>query len=345
MTKMIKMSLVAAVAVAGFTTSASAMDTSYTGKVYVENHATSVNDGQTVTGYDIDFDVKATTKINDNFSAVVGVQADADTKDNVAASASAVTMDKANINYAGNGLTVKFGRQAINTPTTDGETVEGILATYGVAKGITLAAAHFGNQSIAEGAVAGQDAHAVAVLGSMSGVNFQLWNVGVAGHSVNNTLVVGANVAGIALGARYATTDFEAGTDKDGSTMILSAAGKAGTVGLSAAYLVNGEDNAAFTSDASSANTAELVEFNAQNAADTKAFILGVSAPMTSTLSASVKYGSADIGANNSISEVVLQLTNKFAKSLTGTVRYADYTGVTSDTDQTQLRADMTYKF
>ena len=54
MTKMIKMSLVAAVAVAGFTTNASAMDTSYSGKLYVENTSKTVGTAKSVTAYDID---------------------------------------------------------------------------------------------------------------------------------------------------------------------------------------------------------------------------------------------------------------------------------------------------
>jgi len=361
MTKMIKMSLVAAVAVAGFTTSASAMDTSYTGKLYVENHATTVKDTQTVTGYDIDFDVKATTKINDNFTAIVGIQADADRKDDKSAkgkeatvdkngaivvtdkkeevTGSAVTMDKANLNYANNGFTLKFGRQGINTPTTDGETGEGVLATYAVAKGITLAAAHFGNNKIAD-----TDAHALAVLGSVSGVNFQLWNVGVAGVVENNTISASTTVEGIALGARYAMSDFDTAGVADGKTAIVTVGGKVSDVSLSFAYLVNGSGNAAFTTDASSANTAELVKFSAQNTADVKAFIIGASAPVSDTMSASLKYGSADVGSA-SISEVVAQLNNNFAKNLTGSVRYAAYSGLTSASDQTQMRADLKYSF
>ena len=116
---------------------------------------------------------------------------------------------------------------------------------------------------------------------------------------------------------------------------------------------MNNEDGAAFTSDGSSANTAELVDFHAQNRNDLKAFILGVNAPVTDTLGVSVKYGKADFGAkstivaarNKSASEVVLAVSNKLAKNLSAKVTYASYSHVVSAGDTTNLRAELKYTF
>lgn len=347
MTKMIKMSLVAAVAVAGLTTTASAVDVSYKGKLYVENHAETVKDSETVTGYEIDFDVTGTAKINDNFSAVVGIEADTDQDDDSSASSASVSVDDAYIQYANDGFTLKFGRQAINTPTTDGENGEGVLATYTI-NSITLAAAHFGNNGLELNNVNIEtDAHALAILGAFGPLNFELWSVGVANVNVNNTLVVGGNFKNVTLGARYAVTNYDASGIADGKTAMISASGKAGNIGLSAAYLTTSENGAAFTTDASSANTAELVKFTAANTGDVDAYILGIDAPFTSTLSGSIQYGSADIGDNADANEVVLTLTNKFASNLTGTLRYYDYSdsAVSNTNDETGLRADIKYTF
>lgn len=354
MTKTIKMSLAAVVAVAGIASSAAAVD--YKGKLYVENWAsTPGGDASTTTGYEIDFDVTATAKINDNFKAVVGVEADTNTNDNgydnyddVKGDGTVkgdlrpeVEVDEAYVAYSGNGLGVKMGRQNINTPTSDGEDGEGVMATYTMA-GITAAAAHFGNNEISNG----NDVSAIAVLGAAGPVNFQAWQVGIhgpdSGSSAHTTLAVGAKFSGVSVGGRVATSSYDAAGSKDGQTMIVTVAAKAGKVGLSLAHLMNDEDGAALTTDPSSANTAEMVHLHASNRADTTATILAASMPFANGYSAAVKYGMADV-AGTDHSEVVLQLNKKFAKSLSGSLRYADYDD--SADGKSQLRADLTYKF
>jgi hypothetical protein len=370
MTKMIKMSLVAAVAVAGMTTVASAADVSYKGKLYVENLMGTTDTAGTETsssGFEIDFDVTGTAKINDNFSAVVGIEADSDSDDtdttkNVAAKG--VTVDDAHFVYANNGLTAKFGRQAIDTPTTDGELGEGILAAYNLGN-VTVAAAHHANneigQSTAQAGGASDGASALAVLGSAGPVNFQLWQVNVSSHSENTTLVASGKAGDVSLGLRHATSEFAATGTKDGVTTIVTAGAKAGKIGLSGALYTTDKEGAAFTTDPSSANAVELVNFKADRSTahryDATGIILGASIPMDSGYSAAIKYGTLDFKTSatdtkdDDASELVLQLNKKFDKALNGSVRYATYSqsvntaGTTVDTDKTQLRADLTYKF
>jgi hypothetical protein len=349
MTKMIKLSLAAAVATAGMTTIASAADVSYKGKVYVEHYTTSVNDAHSTRNFDIDADITATVKINDNFSAVATLEADTENDDTYIYNQPAVLNDT-NFVYTNAGATVVFGRQGINTPNTDGENGEGVVASY-TTNGLTAVVAHFINNDAYLHNYSGDvDVNAVALLGSVSGVDFELWNVAAAGVATNNTLVVGSNVAGISLGLRYATTSWDDdhyyyGGKKDGSTMIFSAGANVSGVDVSFAYLVTGEDGAAYTTDASSANTAELDNFTAAGSADTTAMILGASMDIGSGYAVAFDYGTADIGDDDDISEMVLTVSKSFAKDLSGSVYYSDYKGTTTASDKATAGVDLTYKF
>jgi hypothetical protein len=366
MKKTLKLSLVAAVAVAGLTSTAVAADkVSYSGKVYVENFAESMGDSNDMTGYDIDFDLTGKAKINDSFTAVVEVQADGGTKDNEKSGHTNVTMSKAYFAYANSGLALNVGRQAISTPTTDGETGEGAKASYTMGN-ITAAAAHFGNNPYSK-EVGGikvsnnQDTHAVAVLGTAGPANFELWNVAIADYFTSNTIVLGAKAAGVSFGVRYSSTNYEDKKDancattktKDGKTTIVNVGAEVAKVNLSFKYLMNDEEGATMTTSSASANTIELVKLNVRNMADTKAFLLGVKAPITTTLTASVDYLSvtqtmaAGTVAKKDVTdtEVAVKVSNKFAKSLTGTIRYATLTADKTANDKKQLRADLTYKF
>jgi hypothetical protein len=365
MTKMIKMSLVAAVAVAGMTTVASAADVSYKGKLYVESFTSATTEaGKTAgsqSGQEIDFDVTATAKINDSFSAVVGVEADSENvdgkvnlgKDNEAdmTEGQSMKIDDAHIAYANNGLAVKFGRQAINTPTTDGEYGEGILASYTMGN-ITVAAANMDNSA----EFGAHDASVLAVLGSAGMVNFQLWNVAVSGINSNTTAVVGGKAGPVSIELRQANTSYAntyraKATDttkpKDGSTTKLVVSGKAGNVGLVGAYVSTDKDGPAFVTDDTSANTIEMTKLKGGKLADLSLVYVGATAPLSAGYSVKVDYATADFNKNDDASELRLQLNKSFAKNLKGSVQYATYEQKV-DAAKKEIdfaRADLTYTF
>ncbi|MEA3512030.1 MAG: hypothetical protein U9R37_00365 [Campylobacterota bacterium] len=346
MKKMIKLSLVAAMSVASLNTVASAADVDYSGKLYVENYVGTEEvgsaDAVNTSGFEIDFDVTGKAKVTDNLTAVVGLEADSDRKEYAGAANEGVDVDDAHFVYAKGDATVIFGRQAIDTPTTDGENGEGTLASYKFGN-FTAVGAYFENNDV----VASSTASALALLGKAGPVNLELWQVGVSDHSTHNTAVLSVEAAGWTIGGRLATSTYDAAGAKDGSTMIISAAGKVSNIGLTAALLTTHEDGAAFVTDASSANTAELVHFTAKGHADTTATIVTASMPVSDDTSVALKFGTASIGDDDTASEVVLQANYKLAKSTTLTARYASYTQDVSDveTNKTQGRVDLTYKF
>ena len=355
MTKFVKMSLAAAVAVAGISTTASAMDnTSYSGKLYVEQIAsTSGSNASTVNSWDIDIDVTAKTKITDTLSSVVTVQADGGSSDQVGTYATGVNVDSLYFQYANAGAAVMWGAQDINTPNTDGEDGDGIMATY-TAGSITAAAAYFPNNGVSTG----NDVSAVAVLGSAGPVNFEAWNVNIAGKgaagSSNTTLVVGGDFGPVSAEVRSATTSYNATGTKDGSTMKLSVSGKASSVGITGIYFSTDKDGAALVTDPSSSNSIELVNLAHSNSFyDTTLMALIVSAPVSEMGSVSVSYGTGDLSTTQSVaaatdvSELVLQYNHKIAKSTKMSVRYADYTQETAgvSTDKTHARVDLKYSF
>jgi len=360
MKNIIKMSLVAAVAVAGLSTSAAAVDTTtFSGKVYVENtfstndtnDANATTAGQSVSAFDIDFDLTAKTKITDTLTAVVRVQADTGSTEKEVTKNETVTMDNVYFAYANNGVSAMFGKQDIKTPNTDGEKGEGLVASYTMGS-VTAVGAHFSSNGITSVTgtttdLTNTDISALALLGTTGPVNFELWNVGVQNHSTNMTAVVSGKVAGLSLSARYATTDFEDAAEKDGVSTILSASGTVANIKLGAKYITSDTDNAAFVTDNSSANTVELVNFVAGNKANASAYMINASMPITDTLTGAVKYGTIDYNANDDANEVVVQLSYAAAKSTTITARYADYTETVStvNTDKSQARIDVTYKF
>ncbi len=363
MTKFVKMSLAAAVAVAGLTSTATAGsldNTSFSGKLYTEHHAsTASSSAPTVTGWEIDFTLTGKTKISDTLTMVTSFEADGDNNDQTKTADAAVGLEDAYFAYANKGAAVKFGRQGISTPNTDGEDGEGAMATY-TAGSITAAAAYFPSNSISTG----NDITAAALLGSAGPVNFEAWQVNIAGKgavgSSNTTLVVGGAVSGVSVELRNASTSYnDANGQKDGNAIKAVVSGKVSNVSLTGIYYTTDKDGGATITDPSSANAAELVyltthdKANARGVADLDLVAGVVSAPVADKTTAIVKYGMADIGPNTEASELVLQVNYKLAKSTTASVRYADYsteTGATatsaaSTTDKTHTRLDITYKF
>jgi hypothetical protein len=174
----IKMSLAAAVAVAGLTTSASAANledaikgVTISGKINVEYQNTSVdatgtaNDSSTdVREYDID--LTANIPVNDMITATVGVQADhdnsIDAQDSTDGSSLSATNDPTDVDVTKLYFTAKtdvatviVGKQGQPTPFLDDERGDGVVALI-PAGPVTLAAGHF------TGMLGGQDLGASA---------------------------------------------------------------------------------------------------------------------------------------------------------------------------------------
>jgi len=241
----IKMSLVAALAVAGLSTTASAggleeaiKGVSISGKMEVEYDYSKTNDGTTnandttLNDWDIDWDMTAKVPVNDNFTAIMGAQADtgvnaADEQIND----DAFTVTKLYFQYANGPVTAMVGKQGIGAPWFDDERANGVKAL--VAAGpVTLAAAHFtgsnadatsnDNNALGLGNVDLENTQisAVAAIGSVGPVNLQVWYANLAGITATATtpnnqldadsLVVMADAKFdiVNVGLKYGTADY-----------------------------------------------------------------------------------------------------------------------------------------
>ena len=327
MKKLVRMSLVAAVAVAGFTTSASAVEgLSVSGKfvVKVQADTTKVNGSnhhtKTLSKHDIDFDVKLNQKISDNLSATVVIQGDAKQNTNQSTSNQNVDISNAYFTYDQAGFNATLGLQDINTPVTDGDQGAGLLVTYSPLENVTLAAAHFLSNEIAPQS----DISAVALIVSAGPVNMELWHVAVSGVNRTTSGSVSGSFGPLSASALYAVTSDETNANnvEDGDTVKITLDYAAGFADFRAAYFGTDKDGGAFASDTGAQTAIELDELSFYNDADTDAYLLGVTVPV-SDFNLSLDYLSGDIGDNYEATELLLGVSTKVAKTTTLSVGYS----------------------
>jgi predicted porin len=252
--KMMKLSLAAAVAVAGLSTSASAqaltdaiqgVEISGSVEYRMEHRSTESGgvDSASTNGENAKIVVAGKTKVNDSLSfatkAVVngqGYSQDDSTKP---------TQGSANINvakfiYTAGSTNVIAGMQELATPWTDagdGARANGVLATMGMGS-VTLAAAHFRNSQMGIDSTANLNSNnltALAAIGSAGPVGYQVWYLGISDDG-NDKLTDGT------------TTDLDASAanssvNNGGDALAVLLNGKFGPVALDASYASLEEDN------------------------------------------------------------------------------------------------------
>jgi len=184
MKKFAKMSLVAAVAVAGLSSTVAAkpladaiQGTSVSGlvryRVNTSNQDGTVSDSEQAK---LVFGIKS--KVNDKVTAALKWVGVLNQKDSVTAGAPALGVAK--FTYANNGLTATAGLMELATPWTDagdGARANGILATKAVGK-VTVAAACFRDSQQGTDKTASINSNnlkALAVIGAASGISYQAW--------------------------------------------------------------------------------------------------------------------------------------------------------------------------
>ena len=351
MKKLVRMSLVAAVAVAGFTTSASAVEgLSVSGKfvVKVQADTTKVKDSnhhtKTLSKHDIDFDIKLNQKISDNLSGTVVIQADSKQKTNKNTSNQNVDISNAYFTYDQAGFNATLGLQDINTPVTDGEEGAGLLVTYSPFENVTLAAAHFLSNSIGEDTttsvfdftkgtissvttsdeVAKADISAVALIVSAGPVNMELWHVAVSGVNRTTSGSVSGSFGPLSASALYAVTSDETNANnvEDGDTVKITLDYAAGFADFRAAYYGTDKDGGAYASDTGAQTAFELDELALTGEADADAYLLGVTVPV-SDFNLSLDYLSANYEDNKDATELLLGVNTKVAKTTTLSVGYS----------------------
>ena len=370
MTKMIKLSLAAAVAVSALTTTATAgsledaiKDTTISGKALVGYNYTDDNLNNTTTNSnEYDFDLTLTTKVNDTISFTTGIQADhdVDTTDESTdqTKASDITLTKLYFTAKTDVATVMVGKQKQPTPFLDDERGDGVVAVV-PAGPVTIAAGTFSGMT----APVQTNINALAVIGSAGPVNASAWLLDVPntvdGYSVN--LSGKAGPVNVALTHSSLEMDKEfTGVATDNSTLTkLVVSGAVSGVNLVAGYGMTNDNTSAtgrslgvdLTSDhdAKTNFAGETIELDAHN--DAQALLVAASMTFGAT-TVGATYIVADVD-NNTAADIdadELDLTVKYAmsKNFSITGLYSAYEAKQSgaklaDTDTVEL--SLNYKF
>ena len=373
MTKMIKLSLAAAVAVSALTTTATAgsledaiKDTTISGKILVGYNYKEVKDtagtktNTNETEYDIDLTLN--TKVNDTITAQVGFEADHSNLENASTSKNTVYLTKLNFTAKTDVATVIVGKQKQPTPFYDDERGDGVVALI-PAGPVTIAAGHFTgmNSDLNDNAAlpnADYDITAAAVIGTFGPVNASVWYANLGSNLAD---AISLNVNGVFgpvnVDLTHSSAELGATGSEDETLTKLIISGKAADVNLVFGYgmtndtaaRVHGVDLTA-DDDAKTNFVMDQIKLDAYSDAD--AILLG----------ASMTFGQTTVGANYLMATIdndagadtkgkELDLTVKYAmsKNFSITGLYADTTIKTSGAADTQdtkhMELSLNYKF
>jgi len=363
MTKMIKMSLIAAVAVTGMTSAASAqnledaikgVDVSGYVDYRLENRSYEATPASNFNVNEYAVRVNLKSKVNDQVTANLSVGFDEVQTDNTNSGGSSVTiaqdanpsLNVVNAYFTANlGSTVVMaGKQNIPSVFVDKvdtvKTGAGVVVLQPVNNNLTVAAAHFINNNIATVyALASTPAtdtktSEFIAMGNVANVDYALhYNYtdlgGIhGGTTTDHTFAkLGTKIQGVALTAKYAhgsTSSVDATTWADASVAQLIASGKIGDVTLTGAY--------AKADKVKGSNGAQSdVALDADNDADVH---LKVWQASTQTIA-----NKGDVMALT----VAMPILNNVTASLTYAAAKDKGVGTAHDTDYTETLAQLTY--
>ena len=299
MKKMIKLSLVAAVAVAGLTTTASAkslndaiQNVSVSGmmRLWTESINDGSTDAATATSNDFDTDIKFVNKLSDTSTIVIKVEADSanNTGGNVATKESKLdtVVSNAYLSQKVAGATVTTGRQGVPGPFTDSAGGSGVVVLAPVGS-VTIAGGYFNNTSIAPAL----DASELAIIGKAGNIAYDVWYASVQDAGTFTSLHANAKVAGLTIDARTSAGTSDATGAKTGTLTKVVASGKAGAIGYVAGIAMTGTDNdvanIAIDGDNDAKTDFKVWQASIGDASDATAILIG----------ASTKIGAVSIGA------------------------------------------------
>ena len=372
MTKMIKMSLVAAVAVAGITSTVSAKSLEETIKGveasgmirYRYEHASQENAVHT-TENDYDLELQLSTKVNDSVSATVKVEADAVTT--TADGGVPVNVTHGYFTAKVATATVLAGKQGAPGPFDDGVTGTGVVALVPVA-GVTLAAGHFENHnSSPENTLGNGHVNAFAAIGSFGNVKADVWYMSATDVVTLTSLHASMPVGPVTLDVRHSTGSMDTkvvATKNDASLTKVVASGKAGDISYVAGFAVTGADNdgasnrIAVDDDNDAKTDFKVFQASVGGLNDATALLVGASMPVAKNVTAgatyvTVGYGSTTNGNDGSdAAELKLDAAYAMSKNFKVSAIYSMYSSntavanvVAADKDKTKSRIEVKYTF
>ena len=371
MTKMIKLSLVAAVAVAGLTTTASAVNLEdaikgvqvsgfvlYRANKTMEN-GTALPDPQEMSSF-IKTRVVIKSPVNDTTTAKIVVADDKGT---------GTRLGEANFIIKTSGATLIAGRQAIPTPFMDGSDQKGDgLVALIPAGGVTIAAGYFYAPLSAD-----NDLMALGAIGKAGTVSYQAWYASLDNETQDGkgadtktglgqtltALMLNAKVAGLNVEVVTATSSSDAATSsafyfKDQSQSRVVVSGKANKLAYRAGVVVTGKDGGdvralgkAGAADSDAKVNFSSAELDASGVADATLIHLGVNMPIANKLSGDLSYTGGSVAKNAAGKDSVVETTAvlKYASSKNFYISGRYTTGDVYGADFTKTRIEMKYTF
>jgi len=375
----IKMSLVAAVAVAGLTSNVAAkpleeaiknVDVSGSVLYRYNDYSNDLGNKESDTEnyYKIATSIKS--KVNDYVTATVRVLATnndsggltkLDTTDNSDGNVK-VAVSQANFTIKTDVATVIAGKQGLTTPWTvaidsdgDEQTGTGILSLI-PAGPVTVAAAYFNQTNLdTTGALKGAgvaDANiaTLGLLGQAGPVSLDAWYINLSDVLDSYTIGAKATIEGITAALRYTSVDFDA-TDDDNSLLDLKISAKVGPVGVWGQYAMTDKDGGTTALEDSAKTTIEGWNVTANGKADLDLFGIGADMDVMDGLNVALNYRVLDYvdGANDmDESELYTQITHKMGKNLVTYVRFGQYDKEVNNADTVDAlrgRLQVEYKF
>ncbi len=375
MTKLVKLSLVAAIAVSGLSSTVAAKPleeaikgVDISGSVVYryddrqDDEGTTASTSNSNNHYEADVFVKV--PVNDivtfNAKIAAGEAFGGLNAQNTGDVNPSVNLQEANFSAVMGNLTVIAGKQQINTPFTvgndssdDDNTGTGIVALYN-AGFATFAAAYF-NQTQNLAVVDGKDdVAALAVIAPVGPVNLDIWYVDVESELDAWTVGLSGSAFGISAMARYTEVDPDSKYGlEDQDLWQVKLSGDLGPVGLMAHY-ANGDSDGSIVSlnDCDAATGASAWNVDACNKLDASFWAVSADIDLMEGLNFALNYANVDHetagGADIDEDEVYGQLTYDMSDNLSTYIRYGVYdqeVGSTDTIDQTRGRLNVEYSF
>ncbi|MGA1939784.1 major outer membrane protein [Arcobacter sp. YIC-310] len=357
MKKIAKLSLVAAVAVAGLSTSSSAASleeaikgVDISGQVRYRMEDKKVVNGQdTAEDQDVNIDVKVKVPVTDNVTFVANANYDDDTQEGGAtASDSSGTLDQYYFQYSDGAVTALLGTQDIPGRLTDSEEASGLVALYN-AGAFTVGGAAFYNADLTSESI-----YSVIAMGNVGPVSLLGQYVTADDQLDAYNVKADATFGMIKTGIEYSEIEFENTTvaaalnrtqKDDNSTFKAYVAGEIGIVSASLAYAATG-DNGSGSIDAADETPAEFLlwQMGSAGVADLDAYAIDATVKVTDKISVRAAYADGEHGsANTDINETLGQVSYKVAKNLNTYIRYSELENGTLESNRGRIEVKYTF--
>jgi len=374
MKKIAKLSLVAAIAVAGMTNvNAASLEEAIKGVDVSGQFRFRAQEKSAAgkTGTDVEIEVGVKVPVTENVTAVFKIDNANDDSDSV--TKGGVTIEDYYFSYNAGDLTVNAGQQNIPGRMTDGDQGDGIVALYNLGN-FTVGAAAFMTNNASDGSalaagttnalvggtnyldVEAQDLYSVIAMGTVGPVSLLAQYADVKDALDAYNLKADASIEMAKFGAEYTEVELDAISANEYSTAKAYISAKVGIVSAKVSYAKTGDDGSGsidsfagstVTSNFSTETPSEYLMWNVGTAgrADFDMFAVDASVAVTPKISLRAAYVAGEQGnaANNDVTEALGQISYKVSKNLNTYVRYADVEDQGSD--YTRGRVEVKYTF